>query len=51
MSSFYQKLFRLSDTTLSYNNIYHPQTKDHMEVTNKNLEQYLRAFVMKDPIK
>ncbi|VFQ82654.1 unnamed protein product [Cuscuta campestris] len=47
MSSFWRELMKLSGTTLKFSTAYHPQT----EVMNRELEQYLRAFIFERPHK
>ncbi|KAL9450635.1 hypothetical protein AB3S75_012375 [Citrus x aurantiifolia] len=49
MSNFWQKLFELSGTTLRHSTAYHPQTDGQIEVVNRGLEQYLRAFTQDKP--
>lgn len=49
--NFWQELFRLSGTTLSHKNDYHPQIDRQTEVTNRTLEQFLKTFMMEEPTK
>ena len=48
-SSFWKKLFELMGTRLKMSSSYHPQTDGQTEVTNRYLEQYLRAFTADNP--
>ena len=43
-SSFWTKLFELMGTKLKMSSAYHPETDRQMDVTNRYVEQYLRAF-------
>jgi hypothetical protein len=45
MSTFWQELFRLVDTTLTPSTSYHPQTDGQTEIVNKWVEGYLRNYV------
>ena len=49
MSDFWDKLLSLSGTKLQFTTAYHPQTDGQSEVTNRALEQYLRAFTFDRP--
>ncbi|XP_061374270.1 uncharacterized protein LOC133316534 [Gastrolobium bilobum] len=44
LSNFWRKLFQLSGTKLHATSAYHPQSDGQTEVTNRYIEQYLRAF-------
>ena len=46
LSSFWQELFRLSQTSLRIGTSYHPQFDEIIEVVNRCLESYLQYFVM-----
>lgn len=50
-SSFWQELFKLTDTTLNMSSSYHPQTDDQTERLNQCLETYLRCMVQACPTK
>ena len=50
-SSFWQELFKLTDTTLNMSSAYHPQTDDQAERLNQYLETYLRCMVQSCPTK
>lgn len=51
MSDFWKELLSLSGSTLQFTTAYHPQTDGQSEVTNRYLEQYLRAFTYEQPKK
>lgn len=45
ISRFLSDLFKFSGTLLRMSSSYHPQTDGQTEVMNRNVEQYLHAFV------
>lgn len=49
ISGFWQELFKLSGTHLRMSSAYHPQSDGQTEVINRVIEQYLRAFVHRQP--
>ena len=49
ISGFWQELFKLSGTHLRMSSAYHPQSDGQVEVMNRVIEQYLRAFVHRWP--
>jgi hypothetical protein len=49
VSKFWADLFKFSGTLLRMSSSYHPQTDGQTEVTNRTIEQYLRAFVHAKP--
>lgn len=51
MSDFWKELITMSGTKLQFTTAYHPQMDDQSEVTNRALEQYLRAFTYEQPKK
>lgn len=50
-SQFWRNLFDLMGTKLKMSSSYHPQTDGQTEVTNRYVEQYLRAFAADYPKK
>jgi transposase InsO family protein len=46
-SKFWEKLHESMDTKLNFSSAYHPQTDGQTERTNQNLEDMLRAYVLK----
>ena len=49
VSKFWKELFALSGTRLRLSSAYHPQMDGQMEVANRAIEQYLRAYVHHKP--
>jgi hypothetical protein len=49
VSSFWQNLFKLADTTLNLSSSYHPQTDGQTERLNQSLETYLRCTINANP--
>lgn len=49
ISSFWQQLFKMADTTLNLSSSYHPQTDGQTERLNQCLETYLRCTVNAQP--
>ncbi|XLU48376.1 hypothetical protein S245_043190 [Arachis hypogaea] len=49
LSRFWRSLFKFSGAQLHYSTTYHPQSDRQTEVTNRSLEQYLRAFTHSRP--
>ena len=49
ISKFWADLFKFSGTLLRKRSSYHPQPDGQTEVTNRTIEQYLRAFVHHKP--
>lgn len=49
ISKFWSDLFKLSGTLLRMSSSYHPQTDSQIEVMNRTVEQYLRAFTHHKP--
>ena len=50
-STFWQQLFKLTDTTLNMSSSYHPQTDGQIEHLNQCLETYLRCMTQACPTK
>jgi hypothetical protein len=50
-STFWQQLFKLTDTTLNLSSSYHPQTDGQTERLNQCLESYLRCMTQACPTK
>ena len=48
-SKFWSELMKLQGISLAMSSSYHPQTDGQIEVVNKSLEHYLRAFVADRP--
>lgn len=48
-SLFWKELMRLQGISLTMSSSYHPQTNGQIEVVNKSLEHYLRAFAADKP--
>ena len=48
-SLFWSKLFRLQGTNLAMSTAYHLQSDGQIEIVNRSLEQYLRAFTHDTP--
>lgn len=48
LSKFWQELFTRSGTTLRMLSAYHPETDGQTEITNKTVEQYLRATIQQN---
>ena len=48
-SQLWKKLFEFMGTKLKMSSSYHPQTDGQTEVTNRYLEQYLKAFTAENP--
>ena len=48
-SKFWAKLFRIQGSDLAMSSACHPQIDGQIEVVNRSLEQYLRAFVSDKP--
>lgn len=44
MSNFWQEIFKMSGTTLSYSSAYHMETNGQTKVVNKIFETHLRCF-------
>ena len=48
-SKFWLELMRLQGVVLAISSSYHPQSEGQIEVVNKSLEHYLRAFAANRP--
>ncbi|XP_047979104.1 uncharacterized protein LOC125221023 [Salvia hispanica] len=51
LSTTWEHMLRLSGTRLHFTTAYHPQSGGQIEVRNRGLEQYLRAFTADKPSK
>lgn len=49
LSKFWRELFTRRGTTLKMSSTYHPETGGQEEITNKTVEQYLRATIQQNP--
>ena len=48
-SCFWSELMKLQGVELAMSSAHHPQIDDQIEVVNKSLKQYLRAFATDKP--